>query len=604
MKKLYFLAAAAFFSLTTGAQSLSLEHVSTYHSGVFGEGAAEIVTFDKTSNKLFFSNANANSVGIIDFSDPTNISLVTEIDLDAYGDGVNSVSAYDGFVAVAVQGASTMDRGKIVFFDASGTFKSSVEVGYLPDMVTFSPDGKYVLVANEGEPSDDWSEDPAGSVSIIDVSVGIASVAQTNVTDLLITDYTGSFENVRNFGPQTGYDSAANYEPEYVTISEDNSTAFVTLQENNAVAVIDIVSKTITDIQPLGFKDHSVLGNGLDASDKDDVINITSYPFRGLYLPDAITTIDINGTTYYLTANEGDSRDYDGYSEEERLKDVDLDSTAFPNAATLQADETGGRIKITSSMGDVDGDGDFDQIYTYGARSFSIWSASGSLIYDSGDQFEQKLKTIEPDNFNSTNDENDSFDNRSDDKGPEPEAIEVAVIDSVPYAFIGLERQGGVMMYNIANPTAPTFVDYINFRDFNEVDPTTEATGDLGVEDVLFIHGMYTTDSNYYIVTSNEVSGTVSVFQIVGAKYNPPVDTTDTNTSVAQINKTANFRIYPNPVSDVLTVSKKGNFTVYDMTGQIVQTANKTARIEVATLPEGLYMIRDERGVTMTFIKQ
>ena len=160
----------------------------------------------------------------------------------------------------------------------------------------------------------------------------------------------------------------------YVAISEDNSTAFVAMQENNAVMVVDLLTKELVEAHPLGYKDHSVAGNGLDASNRDDEINITTYPFRGLYLPDAITTIDIAGVTYILTANEGDSRDYDGYSEEERLKDIDLDSTAFPDAATLQEDENGGRINVTTSMGDTDGDGDFDEIYTYGARSFSIWN--------------------------------------------------------------------------------------------------------------------------------------------------------------------------------------------------------------------------------------
>tara|TARA_B110000046_G_C13005976_1_gene404455 strand:- start:395 stop:2200 length:1806 start_codon:yes stop_codon:yes gene_type:complete len=601
MKNLYLFAAVLCAPALLSAQ-LSLQQVSIYSSGLFDESAAEIVTYDKMSKKLFFSNAAGNSVGIIDFTDPTSLSLESAIDLSIYGGGVNSVSAFNGVIAVAVQGISTATRGKVVFFDSDGTYIADVEAGYLPDMVTFSHDGKMVIVANEGEPNDDWTEDPDGSVSIIDVSGGIASVAQSNVTELVIGDYTGSWDGVRVFGPDSNQDVASNMEPEYVAISEDNSKAFISLQENNAIAVIDLTTKTITDIQALGYKDHSLSANGLDASDKDDTINITTYPFRGLYLPDAITTIDINGTTYYLTANEGDSRDYDGYSEEVRLEDLDLDSATFPNAEDLQEDEAGGRMKVTTSMGDTDNDGDYDEIYTYGARSFSIWSASGTLVFDSGDDFEQKLAAEEADNFNSTNDENDSFDNRSDDKGPEPEAIEVAWINDEPYAFIGMERIGGIMMYNISNPAAPTFVQYINNRDFT-VDADTEEAGDLGCEDVLFIDGIHTADSNFYIVTSNEVSGTVSVFQILGAEI--PEDTTsgEPNGIEAQFGFN-DFSFFPNPASTMLSFSSKDAYRVYDLAGQLVVSTPNVSKVNVAPLEKGIYLIRNSKGSSKVFVKE
>ena len=589
MKKIYTLIVSGLLATVGLAQSISLDYVSSYSTGLFDEGAAEIVTYEKLSHRLFFSNASDNSIGILDFSDPANLSLISQIDLSAYGDGVNSVSAYNGVIAVAVQGEETMDRGHIVFFDSAGTFLSQVEAGYLPDMVTFSHDGMMVVAANEGEPNDDWTEDPVGSITIIDVSGGIAGLTQTNVTELVVGDYSGSWEGVRFF---PGDFDAANLEPEYVAVSEDNSTAFVSLQENNAVVVVDLTTKTITDVQPLGTKDHSIAGNGLDASDKDDEINITTYPFKGLYLPDALTTIDIAGTTYYLTANEGDSRDYDGYSEEERLEDLDLDSIAFPNAATLQLEENGGRMKVTTSMGDTDGDGDYDEIYTYGTRSFSIWSTTGTLVYDSGDEFEQQLATLEPDNFGSTNDENDSFDNRSDDKGPEPEAIEVATINGEHYAFIGLERIGGIMMYNITNPTAPTFVQYINNRDFSVEDVTTTAVGDLGCEDVLFIDGQFTADSNFYLVTSNEVSGSVSVFQIVGA------------VGVEQIKVQKEFKVYPNPATNVLNISTKDNYNIIDISGRRIISGSNTNLMKIETLATGVYAIENESGATQMFVKQ
>jgi len=387
------------------------------------------------------------------------------------------------------------------------------------------------------------------------------------------------------------HSDASNFEPEYIAISDDNATAYVTLQENNAIAVIDLTNSTITNVLPLGWKDHSAEGNGLDASDKDDAINIATYPFRGLYLPDAIAQVSIGGTQYLLTANEGDARDYDAYGEEERVKDLDLDPTAFPDAATLQADENGGRINVTTSMGDTDDDGDFDELYTFGGRSFTIWDDAGNIVFDSGDEFEQMLSTEFPDDFNSDNEENDSFDNRSDNKGPEPEAVEVATINGSHYAFIGLERIGGVFMYDITDPANATYVAYVNNRDFSVSDVTTDAVGDLGVEDVLYIADTISPDGKFYIVTSNEVSGTVSAFEITGI------------VGVNDIQTENGWKLYPNPASNVLQLSVKGNYKVRDLTGRTILTLKNENRVDVASFTPGLYFISDAEGKTKTFVK-
>jgi hypothetical protein len=267
----------------------------------------------------------------------------------------------------------------------------------------------------------------------------------------------------------------------------------------------------ITSIVPLGFKDHSEAGNGFDASNRDDAINIQTHPVFGMYQPDAIATYEVQGETYVVTANEGDARDYDGFSEEDRVKDLDLDPTAFPDADTLQADENLGRLNITTTLGDTDGDGDYDQLFAYGARSFSIWDAEGNLVWDSGDQFEQKLAALLPDDFNATNDENDSFDNRSDDKGPEPEGVTIGRVGSRIYAFIGLERVGGIMMYDITDPDNPQFVNYVNNRDFSG-DAEAGTAGDLGPEGVLFIDQDQSPTGQNLLVVTNEISGTTTVY--------------------------------------------------------------------------------------------
>ena len=599
MKKNYtFLIGLALSAFTATAQSPSLDFVSTYRTGIFDEGAAEIVSYDAASQKLVFTNADANTVEILDFSNPSSLTSVAVISLDTYGDGVNSVSVHNGVMAVAVEDDPKQDPGAIVFFDMNGTFISQVTVGALPDMVTFTPDGNKVLVANEGEPNDDYTVDPDGTISIIDVSGGIANVTQADVTTLDFSAFAAAnYPDVRVFGPNA--DLAADVEPEYITVSDDSQTAYAVMQENNALAVIDLSNNTITALLPLGYKDHSVTGNGIDASDRDDRINITTHPVFGMYMPDAIAYGTIGGQGYIFTANEGDARDYSGFSEEERIKDITLDSTVFANVDSLQDDEVIGRLNITTTMGDIDGDGEYEELYAYGTRSFSIWNATtGALIWDSGDQLEQITSQEYPNDFNANNDENDSFESRSDNKGPEPEAVEFAVINGIPYALVGLERIGGIMVYDVSNPTSPQFVLYTNNRDFSVVNAelpgggTNDSIGDLGVEDILFIPASEGPNGQAYIVTSNEVSGTVSVFQPNNFMISVSEETVNT------------FVVYPNPANgNEVRVSVKGDYQVFDLTGRMVGSASNTDRINISELAPGTYVIRGA-GVSQMFIRE
>jgi hypothetical protein len=503
---------------------VQLKLLGSYQTGVFDEGAAEIAAFDPLTDRLFFVNANAVTVDVLDLSDPASPVKISSIDVTDQGAGANSVDVYDGIVAVAVEGASTTSNGKVAFYDTDGTFLNAVTVGVLPDMLTFSHDGTKVLVANEGEPSDDYTADPAGSVSIVDLSAGVgnATVQTAGFTAWDGQEATLRAQGVRIFGP--GSSTSQDLEPEYIGLSADGKTAWVALQENNALGVLDVDSATITAIVPLGFKDHSRPGRGMDASNRDDAINITTWPTKGMYQPDAIATYSVGGKDYIVTANEGDARDYDGYSEEARVKDLTLDPTAFPDRATLQLDENLGRLNSTTAIGDIDGDGDHDIIYSYGARSFSIWGADGTLVWDSGDQFEQRIADILPDNFNATNDEN-NFDNRSDDKGPEPEGVVIGWIDGRAYAFIGLERVGGIMVYDITNPHAPSYVTYVIHRDFSVAfdpdAPTTEgllAIGDMGPEGLVFISADDSPTGTDLLVVANEVTGSISTYEIAVAE--------------------------------------------------------------------------------------
>ncbi|MCB1009835.1 MAG: choice-of-anchor I family protein [Acidobacteria bacterium] len=499
-----FIAVLAIASPAGAGVVVGLDLVGRYDSGL-GEAAAEIVAYDAASKRAFVINAEAVAVDIVDIALPTAPKLVRRVDLTSYGAGANSVDVAGGIVAVAVQADPKTDPGTLVFLDVDGAPLGSVQVGALPDMVAFTPDGQRVLVANEGEPNDDYDVDPEGSVSIVDLAsgVGSAQVSTATFTDFNVGGPRAAElpADVRIFGP--GATVAQDLEPEYIAIAPSGTVAYVTLQEANAVAAIDVASAQVIKIVSLGFKDHSLPGNGLDPSDRDDGAAIANWPVRGLFMPDSIAIFTgADDELYLATANEGDSRDYDGFSEEERIKDLDLDPIEFPDAAALQADEALGRLKTTSTLGDTDGDGDWDVLYSYGARSFSLWNATtGAQVYDSGDQFEQITLALVPQLFNSQGDP-DSFDSRSDDKGPEPEALATGSIDGRRYAFVGLERTGGVFVYDVTEPAA---AEYVAYRPTDGVDISPE-----GFE---FVPAESSPTGRPLLLAAHEVSGTLAIFQ-------------------------------------------------------------------------------------------
>ena len=647
--------------------------------------------------------------------------------------GVNSVDVYGDHLAVAIEADPKQDDGYVAFYSVAGgspSFVSAVKAGALPDKVGFSPDGNYAVVANEGEPSDDYSNDPEGSITVIDVSGGFqsptvatadftafndggtktltgpvrispkATAAQpeapapstpwineihydnegtdsgefvefaapagfdttgyrfqlingnngapyagntfANLTkttsggldlyvvnrpsngiqngapdgvallgpgpdvgsqsddtcDMLLsyegvisnatgicagvtstemdvvqgsstpvgqsvqltgtgdgfgdfswvaaantngTINTGQTYEVPSVASFTAITVAQDLEPEFVAFSADGGTAYATLQENNAVAVIDLATAEVTEVFGLGFKDYSLPGNEIDASDKDDRVNIRNWSVFGTYQPDGFDAYEVNGTTYLVTANEGDGREYESdsgdYIDEIRIKD--LVPTQFTDelkeklGSGFQDSENLGRLLVMTDLGLVDQaacsslpitgqpidsnenavDGCvYENLYSYGARSFTIWDIDTKRpVFDSGSDFEVITAQQLGSSFNASNDENDG-DSRSDAKGPEPEAVEIAVINDNTFAFIALERVGGVMVYNITNPQSAEFVQYVNPRDFNADNAAVEANlaGPLGPEDIKFI----TQDGEMYLLVSNEVSGTLSVYSV------------------------------------------------------------------------------------------
>lgn len=500
---------------------LDLTLLGRYESGKFDEGGAEITAYDSRTRKVFTINAEAGTVDILDIRNPAEPRrtgrLVTP--------GANSVTVHDGLVAVGQEAEAKTDRGTVSFFRASdGRKLKEVRVGALPDMVTFTPKGDRVVVANEGEPdsycapggTEPAGTDPVGSISVIDLDRGRGPGGELRRA----TVHTAGFEKwdrrkkeltrdgVLIYGPNASV--SQDIEPEYVAVSKDGRTAWVTLQENNALALVDLRRAEVEKIVPLGEKDHSERGNGLDASDEDGV-NIRTWPVKGLYKPDGIHAFSARGDEYTVSANEGDAREWDCFAEEVRVKDVELNPKAFPDAAALQEDDALGRLNITSTS-PTDSQGRVIELNSLGGRSISVRDERGRLVWDSGDDLEQLTAKAFPENFNTDNAENDP-DSRSDSKGPEPEGITTGSVRGTTYAFVGLERPGGIAAYDLSDPRRPKAAGYVNSRDFAG-EPEAGTAGDLGPEGVLFVAAKDSPTGDALLVVGNEISGTTSVYRV------------------------------------------------------------------------------------------
>ncbi|GAA3601658.1 esterase-like activity of phytase family protein [Flavivirga amylovorans] len=1014
MKKITLIASFLALSFTT-LQGQDLQYLSGYDTTM--SDSAETVAHDATNQQAFLTNSSNNSFTIVDISDPTTPALVKNVDLSTYGAGPNSIAISGNVVAIAVEASPKQDPGKIVFFDLDGIYVDEITVGALPDMITFTPNGTKLLVANEGEPSDDYTNDPEGTIDVIDLSSGVMSATTTSINFNSYNNKKVSLQNkgIRIFGNNGAATVSQDLEPEFITVIEDGTKAYVNCQENNALVVLDLTNNTVLDILALGYKNHllgtptvesyvvnelasnwpelgtpvydggqapvllggfsglfydeansdatdyvfyavpdrgpngstvskssvvpaasqnlrpfklpnyqgriakftlnkvtgditlndqilltrkdgttpitgkgnipgfdevpvtftdastayadadyidgaseeyheltydeyggdfegvlidkngnfwmcdeyrpalyqfdatgklieryvpsgtsllgttpqavgtygaetlpevyskrranrgfeaiaydevnhiiyafiqsplynpssatknnsdvirilgiscatgapveeyvyllernkdagyassrvdkigdavytgngkflvierdsegpavstgkkyvyeidinfatnilnktltgtkeleeltadeivaqniqavhktkmfnlpsigyqgsdkaegiallpnneiaiindndfglagagitdsSVLGiisfandYGFDASNKDGAINIKEHPTLGMFMPDAISSYKANGINYIVTANEGDARDYGGYSEEERVKDLTLNASYYPNAATLQTDTDLGRLKTTTATGDYNNDGTIEQIYSYGARSFSIFDEYGNLVFDSADEFGQKIKSEEPALFNE--DEGD-LDDRSDDKGGEPEAIAIGVIDGKTYAFIGLERQSAILMYDITDPNDVEFITYYKYN---------RTTGDTAPEIIKFVPAADSPNSKNLLLVGYEVSGSLGIIQI-----------DDQVLSISEVVAKNSFKMYPNPVIDTdLKFNKTISGIIYNVNGQEVKRFEKETFLNISELTSGLYIIKTKEQGVKRFVK-
>ncbi len=526
------------------------------------EGAAEIVAYQASKKWIYAINSSGDEavVNIIpaDTFDTaalvkdnegivtaTNLASAITLSLNENTPGdANSIAidANNQLLAVAMAATNVGEAGQIAFYNIGGdtpVFIKNVTVGALPDMVTFSHDGAKVVVANEGEPNGDYSIDPEGTISIIDINSGtIADTAlsinfqaynnkqaELEAQGLVFANPTGRTIN----GNLINTTVAMDLEPEYVSISKDNKYAYVSIQENNALAIINLEDNSL-ELKGLGFKDWSNLQ--FDASDKDGGVNFKSYPgLYGMYQPDTIASFSWKGANFIVSANEGDAREYffdasdeadciaqggldydakDGclaYIDESRVEDLALAA----NFDYLNNDDNDiGRLKVTTVKGDKNNDGQYESLYAYGARSFTIWDSNGLVVFDSGDQIARVTASVHGNAFNNNEDENKG-DTRSDDKGAEPEALTLGEVGDRLFAFVGLERMGGIIVFDITNPYDVKFQDYFYNRG---LEPSADISGDLAPEGMTFVSAAQSATNEALLIVGNEISGSIAVWEI------------------------------------------------------------------------------------------
>ena len=530
-----------------GTAALNLTQIARYSAGQYNVdgGVMEIVAYNQATEWAYAINGQSGKLAAIPLAGLTAGAHVealtgTEIDVKALVEAEDSTFQYGDMTSVAISPDSTTlaaalqaqgsnDAGRVALFtceeDGTLTLEALVETGAQPDMVTFAGDG-VVLTADEGEPREGYGEniaDPKGSVTVVDVEA-----QESTVVDFSAFDSQRDQLAEDGIVLKKGSAPSVDLEPEYIAVSDGK--AYVTLQENNAIAVLDIESQAFEGVYSAGFEDHST--TAIDLDKKDDAYDPQTYEsLLGIRMPDGIAAFTVEGTTYLVTANEGDARewgdeDLDTFYLSEDERDFGEEGVTSPTGA-ITAENSGLEGKVVFfKTEDFDGL-DPEKDYVFGGRSFTVFQATENgleEVFTSGDDFEAHTAQYVPEYFNASND-NAVLDDRSGKKGPEAESVTVGTVDGKTYAFVALERTGGVMVYDVTDPEAITFVNYVNTRDFGTTVEGSEeyedgeldkwvTGGDVAPEGLLFLDAASSPNGEPLLLAACEVSGTVAVYQL------------------------------------------------------------------------------------------
>ena len=525
------------FPALANEAAVKVTEISSITSGD-GEGSAEIATFHAASKRVFATNGVKNTIDIFDISDVSNPKKVGSVALSPYGNDVTSVAAGKDVVVAVVNvadkfsatGVPPTTNGKIVVFDTNGKVLSSPDVlGVLPDSVSFAPNGTTALVAIEAQPvcaKDDpataakedtdytKASDPVGGVTVVDLSNPSAPVLRFAGFD----QFTVSEMRAKGIAVSSVVNNVSkDFEPEFVS-AVDNNYAYVTIQEANAIGKLNIQSATFESITR-AFESR-VATVARDTSDRDSSAGPRNYRnVVGASQPDAIAGFKLGSGHYFVTANEGDAREYTCLNDDLRASALKVDTKRFPDWKTLSGNAALGRAKVNPTIGDKDGDGDIDTIHLRGSNSMTMYR-NGIAIWDSADLLDQiQTQAFGVANINGSHSlsadkatMNYVGQDRSDDKGAEPEGVAVGMVGDRRIAVLGLERMSALAVFDITQPGSPVFLEWLQML-------PTKATPAKDVkhwspEGIVFVPANKSPSGKALIITSYELSGSLSIHQM------------------------------------------------------------------------------------------
>ena len=517
--------------------TVKITEISSITSGD-GEGSAEIATYHAGSKRIFATNGVKNTIDIFDISDVANPKKVGSVALSPYGNDVTSVAAGKDVVVAVVNvsdkfsatGVPTTTNGKIVVFDTAGKVLSSPDVlGVLPDSVSFAPNGTTALVAIEAQPvcaKDDpataakedadytKASDPVGGVTVVDLSDPAAPVLKFAGFD----QFTVSEMRAKGIAVSSVVNNVSkDFEPEFAS-AIDNNYAYVTIQEANAIGKLNIQTATFESITRAFESKVSQVAR--DTSDRDSGAGPRTYAnVVGASQPDAIAGFKMGSGNYFITANEGDAREYTCLNDDFRAASLKVDPRRFADWKTLSGSAALGRAKVNPTIGDRDGDGDIDTIHLRGSNSMTMYR-NGLAIWDSADLLDQ-IQTAAFGVANINGSHSLSSDkatmnyvgqDRSDDKGSEPEGVAVGMVGDRRIAVLGLERMSALAVFDITKPRVPVFIEWLQML-------PAKATPAKDVkywspEGIVFVPADKSPSGKALIITSYELSGSLSIHQI------------------------------------------------------------------------------------------
>ena len=472
------------------AFEVRLELIGTYSSEAVDKAAANDVAYSAKTKSLYVANAHLDSIDIVSIFNPAAPRLVRHVAVANWGPRLNALAVHGDTIAAAIAAARADERGVIALFDLDGKFVRSFPAGYSPGSVAFSPDGAYVVSADEGVPLETYSADPPGSLTL---AAADGSSVQTIGFDAAPTEHL-------HFGAPPDTSRFADLEPEQVAFSPDGKQIFVTLQENNGIAIADVATASLTSVFGLGVKDWSGASPGAPVA-----------PVFGLFQPSGLAAIKLGSSTYLITANEGMARRTKAYADGVRLSEATLDPTQFDGKAREALLARQGDMPVSIAAGDTDGDGDLDKLVAFGGRSVSIWSPDGALVGDTGDAISNTLSTPQ-----------EATEAPKNNIAPAPRALAAAKVKGRTVAFVGLRNRQDLLAFDVSDPSLPRLVGQSGLQG-----ATADGTGDKpvssGPSSLIYIRGADSPTGRPLLAAAFPEAGSVALYKVAAEGTAQPV---------------------------------------------------------------------------------